>query len=741
MIDRPAFEVAAELIATEQFPSEVGQAIGPYKVLGQIGRGGMGEVYLAQDSRLGRRVALKLLPSHFTTDKDRLRRFKQEARAASALNHPNIITIHEVGQVEDTHFIATEFVEGRTLRSFIEGGKIEIADALDVAVQVASALQTAHEAGIVHRDIKPENIMLRPDGYVKVLDFGLAKLTERGEESVSGQQSELSTKTGVVMGTIKYMSPEQARGEKVDHRTDIFSLGVVLYETVTGRAPFGGETASHTIVAILEREPKPIAEYVDAAPGELQRVVDKALVKNREERYQTAAELLDDLQEIRYELQVQAHQGLGVASSASDSREKDAGGVRVTNLDDYSTAPQNEPLVQPRSSSVEYIVREIEQHKKVAAASLILILLGCIGIYFLLKPYKPTNNTGSPLSKTISSLAVLPFANANPDPSAEFLSDGMSESLINTLSQLSQLKVTARTTAFRYKGKEVDPQAIGRDLKVDAVLTGKVVQQGDSLLVQADLIRTSDGAQIWGQRYSRRMSDILTVQEELARQISDKLRVKISGEEETLLAKHHTEKPEAYKEYLKGRFYVDRHSDEGGRRAIEQFNKAIAIDPNYALAYSGLADINVFISDTTIPPREAMPKAKAAAMKALELDTTLAEAHASYGLVLWRYEYNWQEAEQELKRAIELNPNNAWSHFIYCDYLRSAGRHEEALAEARKALEIEPLSLIYNRTVGYYLAELGQYEEAIRQLQKTLELDPTFAFAHAGLGEGVKFFV
>ena len=690
-IETPPDDVAAAMLAGEQSKSMAGRTIGHYHILSMLGAGGMGEVYLAEDTRLKRRVALKLLPVLFTADRDRLRRFEQEARAASTLNHPNIITIHEIGEIEEAHYLVTEFIDGETLRQRLMQGRLEISAALDVSLQVASALSAAHEAGIVHRDIKPENIMLRRDGYVKVLDFGLAKLTEAAAPSVSSDVStaaKLSTKAGVVMGTPHYMSPEQARAQKVDARTDIFSLGVVLYEMLTGRAPFEGETSSDVIAAILKTDPAPLGHYLPEAPRELERTVTKAMRKDREERYQTVKDLHVDLKGLKQELEARAKDTAAAGGEVNATR--------------------------PRSS-VEYLVSEIKRHKRGALLVLAFLVITATSIAYF-----------SSGGKAIDSVAVLPFVNAGADTDAEYLSDGITESLINSLSQLPKLRVLARSTVFRFKGHDFDAQKVGHDLNVQAVLTGRVQQRGDRLVISTELMDVARGTQLWGEQYNRKVSDIFGVQEEIAKEISEKLRLKLTGAERQQLAKRPTENLRAFQYYMQGRAYTQRRTREDLLAAIRYCEKAIGEDPNYALAYAGLADVYVALGVRGyIAPVEARRRAEGAAREALALDENLAEAHAQVGYSDTAFPpYNLSLGDRELRRAIELSPSLAAAHQYLALSLEKQGRLDEALAEILKARELDPLSSIIARqeALPYYFKR--DYVRAIELLRQANELGP-----------------
>jgi serine/threonine protein kinase/Tfp pilus assembly protein PilF len=717
-----------------------GTKLGHYEIRLQIGAGGMGEVYLAQDTELERTVALKVLPEDVAADRQRLQRFIREAKTASALNHPHILTIFEIGNTDATHFIATEFIEGETLRQYMRGARLKVSDVLNVAIQTADALCAAHEASIIHRDIKPENIMLRRrDAYVKVLDFGLAKLIEQPPVAVDREaptKSLFQTAEGIVVGTVIYMSPEQARGLEVDARTDIWSLGVVLFEMVAACLPFEGSTTSEILAAIInEKEPPPLARFAREVPAELERIVEKALRKDREERYQTAKDLLLDLRRLKHKLEVDAEIERTVPPElrSAPGEMRPSGGQEAVSTAQASSAQTAAVESARTTSSVEYIITEIKGHKRrVAAILAAIVLLSVAGIAYYF--YSARSGTRA----AIDSIAVLPLVNTRNDPNTEYLSDGISEALINSLTELRQLRVVARSTAFRYKGREVDPQAVGRELKVRAVLMGRVRQLGDALNIQVDLVDATTGAQLWGEQYERKIFDVLAVKQDIAQEVTEKLRLRLSGEERKQLIKRDTTNSDAYQLYLKGRYFWNKRSEEGFKRGIEYFNQAIEKDPNYALAYAGLAASYVLLGHelfSVLHPREAYPKAKAAATKALELDETLAEAHAVLAKARFRYDWDWLGAEREFKRAIELDPGYATVHQWYSHLLLPIGRPEESLAESKLALELDPLSLIINLHLGWHYLYVRQYDKAIEQLRKTLELDPNFALALLFLGQ------
>jgi eukaryotic-like serine/threonine-protein kinase len=706
-----------------------GTKLGRYEIRSKIGEGGMGEVYLARDTELDRSAAIKILPETIAADHQRLHRFVQEARAASALNHPHILTIYDLGTIGDSRFIATEFIDGATLRRRI--GEMKLGEILEVAIETTSALAAAHEAGIIHRDIKPENIMIRRDGYVKVLDFGLAKLTEpRGAttDPEAPTKAMVNTGAGTVIGTANYMSPEQAKGIPVDIRTDLWSVGALLYEMITGHVPFQGETPTETISLILQKEPPPLSRYSQAIPAEFERIVAKALTKDQEERYQTAKDLLIDLRNLKRRLEVDAEidrtvpPGLRAAvTSSGHGTAGTASGIA------QSTGVAS---AQHSGSSAEYIASGIKRHKTAAIIVAIALLIAVPAAVMALRAYWHARNT----EVAIESIAVLPFENQNNDADTEYMSEGLTDSIINSLTKLPNLKVIARSSVFRYKGKQTDPLTVAKELGVRAILTGRILQRGDSLTISTELIDARDNKQIWGDQYERKISDLLSVQREIAQEISNNLKLKLSPAERGQMAKDYTNNPEAYQLYLKGRFYWNKRTGEGLDKSIEFFNQAIERDPNYALAYAGLADTwftRGWYRFAT--PDEAYPFAKTAALKALEIDPNLAEAHTTMAILKGTYDYDWQGAENEFKRAIELNPKYPTAHHRYSLFLPILGRLDEAVAEAKKAQELDPLSLIINENVGDILGLARRYDEAEKQLLKTIELDRSFNVAHQTL--------
>ncbi|HET7452685.1 MAG TPA: protein kinase, partial [Thermoanaerobaculia bacterium] len=637
-------------------PLAAGVHLGPYEVLSPIGAGGMGEVYRARDSRLDREIAVKVLPAEFAKDEDRMRRFEAEARAASRLNHPNIVTIHDVGRDAGSPWIAMELVQGESLREIVGRGRVPPREAVAIAAQIADGLARAHAAGIVHRDLKPENVMVAAGGLVKILDFGLARAEP---DRVSSAPSSTPTRTaptgGAVLGTVGYMSPEQARGAPTDARTDLFAFGAVLYEMLAGRPAFPGGTVA-ALSGILSAEPADLSGIPSDVHAALAQIVRRCLEKDPERRLSSAHDL----------------------------------GLQLRDLD----APATQ-VSRPRSSA-------------------------------------------RTRRKAIDSIAVLPLVDAGGDPAREYLSDGVTESVIHGLSELPKLQVVALSTALRYRGR--DPLEAGRALGVRAVLTGRLTTTPERLRVQAELVDTANGFRLWGEVYDRTLSDLLSVTDDIAREICGHLKFKLSGAERRRVAKPPTRDPEAYQAYLKGRFFWNKWTTEGMKSAIEFYERAIEIDPAYALAWAGIADsYSVMGGIKAVPPAQAFPRAKAAALRALELDPRLADAHASLGYVRRLFDWDWPGAEASFREAVRLNPSHATGHRWYGQFLSGLGRHSEAIAEATRALELDPLSLIIHTAVGDVYFYARRYAEAIAYYRKGLQMDPEFHAGHSDLARALEF--
>ena len=615
----------------------IGQTISHYKILEKLGEGGMGEVYLAEDISLGRKVAVKFLSSDKAADPESRQRFVHEARAQAMLSHPNIATFYEVGEEADKVYIVMEYIEGQPLSNLAQFEKFSLAEILDIAIQIGEGLQAAHEKGIIHRDIKPENVLVTAKHHAKITDFGLAKW--KGASTL--------TQTGARMGTAYYMSPEQVEGKKVDHRTDIFSLGTILYELLCARRPFEGETDTAIFYDLINTSPQPLARYSRDVPNELERTVMKCLAKRPEERYQHIDELLVDLRSVKKKLE-----------------------------------------------------------------------------------------TGSPAAEVSKialspSIAVLPFTNMSPEPENEYFSDGLTEEIIAQLAKIRALKVISRTSVMRYKQTAKSLKLIATELGVRHILEGSVRKQGNHLRITAQLVDALEDAHLWAETYQGTVEDVFYIQERVACEIAEALKLKLSPQEQRNLEKRQTENTEAYQLYLKGRFFWNKRTEEGLKKGIEYFEQAIEKDPAYALAYTGLADSYIILTAYSfIAPNEAVPRIRAAVLKALEIDAMLAEAHISQALSRC-FDWDWGAAEREFKLGIELNPNYATGHHWYAIFLTVMGRFDEAVTVIKRALKLDPFSLIINTDAGRWVNYFGrQYDQDINQLQKTLEMDANFAMAH-----------
>lgn len=657
-MERPAVaEVASSIIEPgDQLRS--GQRVAHYEIIRQLGAGGMGEVYLARDTRLNRKVALKVLLAHLTADKVRLERFKQEARAASALNHPSIITIHEIDADGDTTFITTEYVEGETLRQRMSRGALSVTEALDVTAHLASALAVAHAAGVVHRDIKPENVMLRPDGIVKLLDFGLAKLTETGAaEPLSDISTRRLTIPGVVLGTVNYMSPEQAQGGKVDHRTDLWSLGVVLYEMLAGGLPFSGKTVNHTLVAIMEEPPAPLSNRDREAPAELERAVTKLLAKEPDARYQTANDLLSDLRKLR---------------------------------------------------------KQLDRGEPFAFVSV------------------PPNSIEQP--PPVSSIAILPFSILTLKEDEEYLGLGLADALITQLSNTRQLTVRPTSAIRRYHNPKQNSGSIGRELRVGTILEGSLQRAGERLRVTVQLVSVESGNSLWAGKFDARLTDIFDVQDEIAAQVVGALLLNLSSSEHERLKARWTDNAHAYQLYLKARFYLNKFTPEGFHKAVSYFSQVLALEPDCEPAYAGLAETYIIGSYICFSPPEVLPKARDAAMRAIELNAQSVEAHVSLGVVRQLYDWDWQGAETEFKYALQLNPNYVTTYRYYGTLLLSLRRFDEALAMFKQGLRLDPLSPLLKtyQAMAYWSA--GNLDAAIEQCRNALEIEPDLQPALGFLG-------
>lgn len=685
-----------------------GTELGHYKILRQIGTGGMGEVYLADDTKLDRQVAIKVLSPRFERLEENLRRFIQEAKILSALNHPNILVIHEIGETSSGHYIVSEYIKGATLRAAMKERRMRLGEIVEIAIQAATALAAAHEEDLIHRDIKPENLMIRPDGYLKVLDFGLAKLV-RARTNNADDRSLIANETskGVILGTVNYMSPEQAMGKEVDRRTDIFSLGTVIYEMIAGRTPFEGDSAAETVANLIRQEPESLTNFAANVPDELQNIVVKMLWKEPSERYQTMNDLLLDLRTLKEAI---TFEELIERSPPGDGRTRS---FRTANGD------LNRKTAETQTGYANWTLRPL---------SILLalgLLAGAIGAgvwYFVLRE-----------SNRIVSIAVLPFQNASGDPNFDYLSDGLSEVITDRLSGVPELKVIARNSSFRFRGPD-DWQKAAETLGVRGIVTGRVLMRGDNLTVRVELVDVSENRQLWSQQYVRRVTDVPVVPDEIAQTISEKLSFKLSGAVEQQMAQQKTVDPQAFELVLKGRFHSLKGGAEGWNKAVEFFQQAIAADANYAPAYSGLYwSYRNLITRGIVSPKEFIPKAENAAQRAIELDQNLAEAHLAIAYSK-RDAWRWQEAEASYKRALELNPNLSGAHGAYSAFLAVMGRHDEAVAEAKLAQGLDPFSPFFATNTGFILYLVRRYDESIETLKKAIDVEPKNPTAHLTLG-------
>jgi serine/threonine-protein kinase len=707
----PAVAQVAEMIEADQRALETGQTVGPYEIIGPLGSGGMGEVYLAKDRRLGRQVAVKVLNEKYSGQEANLARFVQEAKAASALNHPNILVIYEIGEAGDAPFIVSEFVEGQTLRAVLRERALSLAEVMDIALQAANALVAAHAARIIHRDIKPENLMLRPDGLVKALDFGLAKLVEPPAlDSHDPTFRQEQTASGVILGTANYMSPEQAKGERVDARTDIFSLGALLYEMVAGRAPFAGDSMAETLANVINMEAPPLARMAANVPEELQRIVAKMLRKDRQERYQTMRDALTDLKNLRENL-------------ASEAKLE-----RAANSDPHATTVVEEAATRDAPHITAATQRSFSQHVKrrsVAAVALAALLVGAVVFGWRYFGPRPTN------TKPIESIAVLPLENLSGDASQEYFADGMTDAVITELAKIGSLRVISRNSTMQYKGARKKTAEIARELNVDGVIEGTVLRSGDKVRISLQMFRAANDQNVWSNSYERDLRDVLALQSEVSRGIVSEIKVKLTPQEQAGLTSKRAVKPEANDAFFRGRYYFyqainnapsESEQKETFQKSFAAYQQAISIEPNYAEVYAALATAYHW-SVPSYPGSEFYPKSIEAAQKALQIDETNAQAHHALAYCIWNYNWDAVTAEKEYKRAIELDANEG--HGGYALLLSQLGRHDEAMREMQLAMNVDPLNSYLKFLVAPIHINARQYDKASEQCRRVIALNPT----------------
>jgi serine/threonine-protein kinase len=680
----------------------IGTRLAHFKIRERIGRGGMGEVYLAEDTKLDRQVALKVLPADLADDPERLKRLDREAKALAALDHPHIVTIFSVDEDDGVHFLTMAYVEGESLEALIPEDGLPVTRLLALAIPLADALRAAHERGIIHRDLKPSNVMVDREGRLRVLDFGLAKRdTSRvGELSRATTEglSEQMTREGAILGSYPYMSPEQAEGRPVDARSDLFSLGVMLYEMAIGRRPFQGETGLSLVTSILRDEPPALTLVKPSLPRELERIVHRCLAKKLDERFQSAADLRDALTELDEEI-VAGTATIGPSRFGRSSRSK---WVRVVML----------------------------------AAAALVVALAIVWVSSGRSPTQVTETGEEVRSSAITSLAVLPLKNFSGDPEQEYFADGMTEALITDLSKIGALKVISRSSAMRYKESDKPPSEIAAELGVDAIVEGAVIREGNRVGITAQLIEAETDENLWADRYDRDMTSILTLQGEIARAIAAEIQIALTPEEQVLLAATRAIDPAAHEAYLRGTFHLQQFTPQDFELALQYFQTAVEIDPDYALAHTGVARVWLYRNQFgLVAPSAAIPQAQAALRTALELDDSLAEAQLVDASIAAWYEWNWEAAEVAFKRAIELNPSYAEARAFYSHFLAFLGRAGESTAQIEMALTLDPLNPLYQGLYGIQISMTGRLEDAIAQIRRTHEMAPGFDFGRLTLAE------
>jgi eukaryotic-like serine/threonine-protein kinase len=730
-LEKSQLTIGMNLLGARCSELKKNDVVGPYVIDRSIGRGGMGDVYLARDERLGRHAALKLLPKSFENDPDWVARFRQEARAASSIAHPNVAHIYEVNEFQGRHYIAMEYIDGVTLRSYLRNsGPLRPSEAVDITVQIAKALMAAHMVGVLHRDIKPDNVMIHRDGYVKVLDFGLAKsivpfTSLAGNE---GLANAVETDAGIIVGSPAYMSPEQARAQKVDHRSDLWSLGVVLYELLTNTNPFLSETSTDTIAAILKNEPQPLALVAPDPAKKAQPIITRLLAKKVQDRFPEAQSLIGELQQLSEELKYE--------TTLEHSSERGAV-VRFSVAKTTAESDKRQLGLFGVISSASNRVIEVAKPTKLRVSVLALLIITIV----ILVRY---NSFSTPAihASPITSLAVLPFANGNGDPNSQYITDGLSEALIERLSRLSRIKVIARSSSFKYRDKSAELKNVATDLNVRAIVVGTVTKQGDDLHVRVELVDTNEMTRRWSDQYRYKTSELPIILNDISRNVASSLNLGLTNDDLNLITRSNKGDGDAYEWYLKGRFYWNQLTEEALDKSIECFNQALTIDPDYSLAYTGLANSYITLGAAYRPTENLLPKAEVNAQKALELDRDLAEAH--YAMAVTNYVYHWDlaQAESELNRSLELNPNFAMANSLLSTISLNRGDLDQATTQINRALELDPFSLLFNSRLSYIYYCQRDSEKQIKLIQSFLARDPSaavfyndMAIAYAQMGK------
>ncbi len=706
-METPAIAHVADMIESGTKRLETGTRFGHYEIIRQIGIGGMGEVYLARDQKLDRPVAIKILNERFSADDSNLKRFVREAKAASALNHPNILVIHEIGESDGVHYIVSEFIDGKTLREVLTQSQLSLENVLELAIQIASALSAAHEAGLVHRDIKPENVMVRPDGYVKVLDFGLAKLVEQRKKPFIGLEDgavRTQTAKGVILGTVSYMSPEQAKGDEVDEQSDIFSLGAVIYEMIAGTTPFAGKSIAETFANVINAEPQPLPTVT--LPEKLKRIVAKTLCKSKDERYQTMTQVLADLKDLKVNLTLEEK-----VTPPSDLRGDNTA---------FASQATRRRLNKQTAETQHGFSQQLRRHKVIAASALAALLIGAIGVSYYLSAGKPAE------AERKKSIAVLPLKPINTASRDEIYEIGIADSLIHRISSMKGFVVRSLSATRKYGDVNEDPLAAGKEQQVDYVLTSNYQLVGGKIRVTAELLNVSNGQIEETYKIEKDTANVFAMQDAIAVEVGNILSARFGRTSSSTIANRGTTNEDAYRLFLQGMYLIDKRNPADAQKAVEVFEQAVRLDPNYAMAWAGKAHAHRAVGNLSLNTREEYEKSLQAINKALALNENLADAYSALCENKMLYEWDFDGAERECRRAIALDPNSSLAHQIYSRYLMGRGRFDESIAEIKIAIDLEPASLYSQRLYGNNLYNARRYDEAVMHLKRVIAMDPNF---------------